>query len=331
MEPQPFGHGNVDQSAGYREMFLTFNGATAFRPWKRLCLVDGDLWIVGLQWSHSLSAMETRPVRPLRPLGPPPSMEPQPFGHGNDLTPAHRCYPFFPFNGATAFRPWKHRWRPARRWAISTFNGATAFRPWKLALAPLIMDLILDLQWSHSLSAMETAGLPQGIHLRGVPSMEPQPFGHGNKSATVMLTNVQPTLQWSHSLSAMETVLRAQLFGLAIAPFNGATAFRPWKRSRTWQPISTSTTSFNGATAFRPWKPGDYLWYFESWSNLQWSHSLSAMETSHSASSAWTLVPLQWSHSLSAMETFPSGLWSCCNFYAFNGATAFRPWKPPIP
>ena len=112
----------------------------------------------------------------------PPSMEPQPFGHGNTATTA-----------------------PAQQ----RFTG---------------------LQWSHSLSAMETvgAGLALVRHFR--PSMEPQPFGHGNVKPPSVTAPAVVSLQWSHSLSAMETVHVVRLGGIGYLPFNGATAFRPWKR-----------------------------------------------------------------------------------------------------
>ena len=84
MEPQPFGHGNMNFRRGL------------------------PITQSALQWSHSLSAMETVPFRV-------------------------RC--------------------PRTR----------------------------HLQWSHSLSAMETRGLPLVFRELVKPSMEPQPFGHGNQ------------------------------------------------------------------------------------------------------------------------------------------------------
>ena len=140
------------------EDYASFNGATAFRPWK-----------------HGTTAIsyhcETCP-----------SMEPQPFGHGN-LQGFHFVPPVLEsFNGATAFRPWKlgngydlrvlgsclqwshslsametRAWQGGQSGGLAAFNGATAFRPWKRALFRYWSSLPLD------------------------PSMEPQPFGHGNR------------------------------------------------------------------------------------------------------------------------------------------------------
>ena len=297
-------------------MFLTFNGATAFRPWKRLCLVDGDLWIVGLQWSHSLSAMETRPVRPICDH----------WGHRlqwshslsameTTLPPAHRCYPFFPFNGATAFRPWKHRWRPARRWAISTFNGATAFRPWKLPKGHIGSVLFQNLQWSHSLSAMET-GYTQEIASPGIhpPSMEPQPFGHGNTPTAKGCHRRAPFLQWSHSLSAMETAGLPQGIHLRGVPSMEPQPFGHGNKSATVMltnvHVSTILPLSRPSMEPQPFGHGNGA----NWEgmlaeiSLQWSHSLSAMETVLCLTRFGGLAFLQWSHSLSAMETAIGGL-----------------------
>ena len=76
---------------------------------------------------------------------------------------------------------------------------------------------------------METGGWQSGGTNSGMPSMEPQPFGHGNLSPLVkkdqgQVPSMEPqpfghgnvpkghvgcvlfqNLQWSHSLSAMET------------------------------------------------------------------------------------------------------------------------------
>ena len=119
----------------------SFNGATAFRPWKRRCRQQRE--------GHPLT----------------PSMEPQPFGHGN----------FQEYKGPVPFR--------------IAFNGATAFRPWKPSSSMGISQTMCCLQWSHSLSAMET----------------PRTFGEA------LLDHMD--LQWSHSLSAMET---PRTFGEAL-------------------------------------------------------------------------------------------------------------------
>ena len=137
------------------------------------------------------------------------------------------------------------------------------------------------------------------------------------------------------------------------------------------------TSSFNGATAFRRWKRlqieraeiqnkllqwGHRLSAMETAisplvmpcsSHLQWGHRLSAMETYQFAGffsvhiypsmgpppfgdgnvgfSLWPVLngaSLQWGHRLSAMETSGSRCGPFVNGGPFNGATAFRRWKP---
>ena len=55
------------------------------------------------------------------------------------------------------------------------------------------------------------------------------------------------------------------------------------------------------------------------------------METAQVESEYSELWVLQWSHSLSAMETGPMGRVGQHGLRAFNGATAFRPWKLALP
>ena len=183
-------------------------------------------------------------------------MEPQPFGHGNGNARGRALAAPRPFNGATAFRPWKPR----------------------ILTVPLSQNLT-HLQWSHSLSAMETA------------------------RDTSKEFSLHSNLQWSHSLSAMETSRCRSPLRPAAPAFNGATAFRPWKLvdaevlfvqqhlpSMEPQPFGHGNEPalwpgllqlrpFNGATAFRPWKRAERLFCVSLNNNLQWSHSLSAMET----------------------------------------------------
>ena len=61
-------------------METRFNGATAFRRWKRVRLCLTRL----LQWGHRLSAMETSPKRKGRWVQIIASMGPPPFGDGNE-------------------------------------------------------------------------------------------------------------------------------------------------------------------------------------------------------------------------------------------------------
>ena len=159
-----------------------------------------------LQWSHSLSAMETLGNGYQGPTYYPPSMEPQPFGHGNLFGQGD---PGVQVGPSMEPQPFGHG---------NTRGMPVGSVPWS------------TLQWSHSLSAMETRQSRIWWWVGLLPSMEPQPFGHGNAGGYRRNIRVYAILQWSHSLSAMET---AVLCGTnpEPRPFNGATAFRPWKPS----------------------------------------------------------------------------------------------------
>ena len=178
MEPPPFGDGNPKTVS---PMLTTWalqwsHRLSAMETWAQMHIsgLDSPLqWSyrlsametgvapvetkfeVKLQWSHRLSAMETG----FRSLG--------------------RGYYPGRFNGATAFRRWKHRQSAGHVPRSIRFNGATAFRRWK-----------------------PEDRVPHVDHLGA--SMEPPPFGDGNpKTVSPMLTTW--ALQWSHRLSAMET------------------------------------------------------------------------------------------------------------------------------
>ena len=130
MGPRPFSRGNPADSAGPISKSRSFNGATAFQPWKlafqgpesfeiarfngatafqpwKCCAIRRWPAIrTGLQWGHGLSAVEM------------------------SMRPGCWCTRFG-FNGATAFQPWKCLPRQLLRNPRGSFNGATAFQPWK--------------------------------------------------------------------------------------------------------------------------------------------------------------------------------------------------------
>ena len=187
----------------------------------------------------------------------------------------------------------------------ASFNGATAFRRWKQHHGRSLRD-VPKLQWGHRLSAMETnrPTILEEAQLAEA-SMGPPPFGDGNAAL------------------ASRTCCRDSCF-------NGATAFRRWKRPErrfkhmggyvlqwghrlsameTRSPRSGphgDTGSFNGATAFRRWKR-------EGWGIR-----------------SYAIRELQWGHRLSAMETIRIGTTNITWLHGFNGATAFRRWKPQM-
>ena len=229
MGPPPFGDGNSDRKASLGNCWRRFNGATAFRRWKRPSVAG---MLISVSRFNGATAFR-RWKRDNLPdnddnsrasMGPPPfgdgnnateaggkmttvaSMGPPPFGDGNVikclvLSSSRLC-----FNGATAFRRWKPG-RPGRGGpALLCFNGATAFRRWKLA-----RDI-------------------EGFFADGLASMGPPPFGDGNQMLWRWNLNYV-LLQWGHRLSAMETSAVQGLLQSIKPSFNGATAFRRWKRS----------------------------------------------------------------------------------------------------
>ncbi len=234
-----------------------------------------------LQWSHRLSAMETRRI------------------------PAARSGPGRCFNGATAFRRWKHGHRRADRPPRDFASmEPPPFGDGNCGPKPVLCDFRPALQWSHRLSAMETSGSLSGRYgafqlqwshrlsaMETMParrkpnrpsraSMEPPPFGDGNTL----------TMIW-RSEGKRKASMEPPPFGdgndvpMPGTPpcqpsFNGATAFRRWKPDLVPAPDAiiweasmepppfgdgnvvmdldcvADATSFNGATAFRRWKHG---------------------------------------------------------------------------
>ena len=113
--------------------------------------------VSGLQWSHRLSALETlsRFLNPNHPS--PPSMEPPPFGAGNARLTITTTF-------SVPALQWSHRLSALETWtrttgrppAGTTFNGATAFRRWKHVTSFSVAENNKHLQWSHRLSALVT-------------------------------------------------------------------------------------------------------------------------------------------------------------------------------
>ena len=87
---------------------------------------------------------------------------------------------------------------------------------------------------------------------------------------------------------------------------------------------------FNGAMTLQPWIPRIRHSSTNELQLLQWSHDLSAMDTTNSGrqASIRTLQLLQWSHDLSAMDTrfFRVVSRRLPKQSRFNGAMTFQPW-----
>ena len=349
MGPPPFGDGNGSLPRASTTRRRGFNGATAFRRWKpptsggRLswwtCFNGATAfrrWKLGpsashlarhssLQWGHRLSAMET--CTPARWSGSARRFNgATAFRRWKRARRSSSRWPCTCFNGATAFRRWKRARRSSSRWPCTCFNGATAFRRWKLVGSHNVLLAVVQLQWGHRLSAMETYYQAPFFGYATQASMGPPPFGDGNFSAL-----------WETSSPR--------------SCFNGATAFRRWK------PVPETLIPFGGQVASMgppPFGDGnmpdvmpELIWEH----TLQWGHRLSAMETIYHVpqypgkgfrfngatafrrwkrhSRFWAGDPdikLQWGHRLSAMETCsPSS--PARTIRCFNGATAFRRWK----
>ena len=157
---------------------------------------------VWLQWGHRLSAVETRRL----------AQAPSPYGPR--------------FNGATAFRQWKLPRGASHPNARPASMGPPPFGSGNTRYPTKSKSLLVELQWGHRLSAVETleclAGELEGLMM----------------------------LQWGHRLSAVETRRASPPSCQGGTCFNGATAFRQWKQGGAYPWIP----SFNGATAFRQWK-----------------------------------------------------------------------------
>ena len=109
-------------------------------------------------------------------------------------------------------------------------------------------------------------------------------------------------LQWSHDLSAMDTSAPSAAASPSPYCFNGAMTSQPWIRRacRTFRP---KRPCFNGAMTSQPWiRPRSPIDRHHS-VPLQWSHDLSAMDTSAPMRTIFASSARQWSHDLSAMDT----------------------------
>ena len=220
-----------------------FNGATAFRQWKpsnvavmrlRPCSV--------LQWGHHLSAVETSAAYPAGHRRLRASMGPPPFGSGN------RAYVASTRARDTGLQ-WGHR--------LSAVETPSPI--------PVVLCSCHSLQWGHRLSAVETFKRRRDAPapLLGA-SMGPPPFGSGNecsvssRASPITCFNGATAFrqwkpQWGHRLSAVETVV----FDAMSRPF----AELQWGHrlsaveTMTTYPVNLGVVgSFNGATAFRQWK-----------------------------------------------------------------------------
>ena len=158
-------------------------------------------------------------------------------------------------------------------------------------------------------------------------SMGPPPFGDGNMVAVTRFV-VSTPLQWGHRLSAMETtvvgsgtiIIRATLqWGHRLSAMETGVDVR---LRRPGCEASMGPPPFGDGNAY---DPGCLPFLSDS---LQWGHRLSAMDTVPWPKPPAVVCMLQWGHRLSAMETYLSPEANRQRWSRFNGATAFRRWKP---
>ena len=229
MGPPPFGSGNVATGPTQRHWKGRFNGATAFRQWKRSVSL--------LKFSQVVHA----------------SMGPPPFGSGNDRQAMAICFNRCCFNGATAFRQWK-------RSGFTNPEGLASQLQWGHRLSAVEtcerwrkIKWFTTLQWGHRLSAVETAypttrQTPLSTGFNGATAFRqwklPTPLGR--KGHSTCFNGATAFRQWKQ--------MDARMGWSSGLRFNGATAFRQWKQDGCRQGFGM-WAGFNGATAFRQWKP----------------------------------------------------------------------------
>src|SRR5712691_1030392 len=126
-------------------------------------------------------------------------MEPRPFRRGNRPCRSLDCFAGHRFNGATSFQTWKPRRLPKPKrpaWLLQWSHVLSDVETAPLPEAGLFCNT--PLQWSHVLSDVETIGLRPTSFPPLPASMEPRPFRRGNDHARALSRADQYRLQWSH-------------------------------------------------------------------------------------------------------------------------------------
>ena len=180
---------------------VSFNGATAMKPWKRwrrrsACRTRPSLqWGHGdeaveesevqtdvkdsseLQWGHGDEAVEEDEAHHATAA----SYQLQ-WGHGDEAVEEARGWVILVcdrhrFNGATAMKPWKSRSARSSGLRRASFNGATAMKPWKRNGSAPIGQRWYALQWGHGDEAVEE---PSGEVL--ITFSHRLQWGHGDEA-----------------------------------------------------------------------------------------------------------------------------------------------------
>ena len=206
MGPRPFSRGNGRREARRGPGPRSFNGATAFQPWKSERRMLRETTMITLQWGHGLSAVEIRmrdeneserwqlqwghglSAVEISVSVFPQTMTSTPLQWGHGLSAVEICFNCCSCCNLNNKLQWGHglsavemRWTawPARS-PRPRFNGATAFQPWKSGAVPGDRRRMSWLQWGHGLSAVEIGRILAQRTGAGDASMGPRPFSRGN-------------------------------------------------------------------------------------------------------------------------------------------------------
>ena len=118
-------------------MLRSFNGATAFQPWRSDPRTGRRIAKTLLQWGHSFSAGEiTDHVM---------------------MLPGEYC-----FNGATAFQPWRSIYLSYCERSNMELQWGHSFSAVEISIVNEFRNLVSLLQWGHSFSAVEICSCRAG-------------------------------------------------------------------------------------------------------------------------------------------------------------------------
>ena len=134
-----------------------FNGAMTSQPWIPCAYFSCASEMRMLQWSHDLSAMDTRPTSSCSP-----SIELLlQWSHDLSAMDTARCRPLLRrsshgFNGAMTSQPWIRRRRSRRDSPARSLQWSHDLSAMDTVFDADNAQVVIPLQWSHDLSAMDT-------------------------------------------------------------------------------------------------------------------------------------------------------------------------------
>ncbi len=259
MRPRRFGRGEPSRGQRNGRCPTSFNAATAFRPWRTQGGPTVEAERSGLQCGHGVSAVENVTVASVEVS----AAETLQCGHG-----------------------------------VSAVENLTV-------ISTLALDL--PLQCGHGVSAVENQEVPPAA-LRAVrPSMRPRRFGRGellwmvDEILPVKLPSMRPRRfgrgepgRRRPSAGRCRPSMRPRRFGRGerssaaapcpwcCAPFNAATAFRPWRTRPAQERPGRVLRPSMRPRRFGRGEPDFHLrWYSGDVICLQCGHGVSAVENHH--------------------------------------------------